>query len=50
MTKTVSDIVDSETVSRARLETLWSQYREVFAEIAELVATQLMLSKFEDLG
>ena len=50
MTKTVSDIVDTDTVSRVRLETLWSQYREVFAEIAELVATQLMLSKFEDLG
>ena len=50
MTKAVSDIVDSGTVSRDRLEALWVQYESVFTEIAELVATQLMLSKFEDLG
>lgn len=50
MTKAVSDIIDSAIVSRLRFETLWTQYQSVFTEIAELVATQLMLSKFEDLG
>jgi hypothetical protein len=50
VTKAVSDIVDSGTVSRDSVEALWVQYESVFTEIAELVATQLMLSTFEDLG
>ena len=46
----MSVLVDVATVRRRRIARLWTQYRIVFIHISELVSTQLMHARFDELG
>lgn len=45
----MSVIIDDPKLRR-RLSRLWSEHKRVYAEINELVAAQLTLSRFDELG
>jgi hypothetical protein len=50
VTRNVSVVVDAATVRRRRIARLWTQYSAVFIQISELVSTQLMHARFDELG
>lgn len=49
MTKKLSVLIDDPALRR-NISRLWSEHEKVYAEINELVATQLTLSRFDELG
>ena len=49
MTTALSTLIDDPALHRS-ISRLWSEHQKVYAEINELVATQLTLSRFDELG